>query len=201
MITSKAELNKYLHQDAVMNGFISKSGGVRLYIRIFNPQYKFLRLLRFVEYYKGRRDKIIGKLMYAVEYYRFKRISMKLGYSIEPGCFGPGLSLPHYGTIVVNGASRIGANCRLHCCTNIGASAGEKTAPQIGDNCYIGPGAIIFGDINIPDNTTIGANATVNRSFNEEHTAIAGTPAKVVKTDMKNWMEFNKVNADTIPIK
>jgi serine O-acetyltransferase len=64
---------------------------------------------------------------------------------------------------------------------NVGTQAGVSEAvPTIGDNCYIGPGAKIFGAIVIGDNTTIGANAVVNSSFPGGNTTIAGIPAKVV---------------------
>ena len=174
------------------NGFVNKKLGGVLLRKLFNERYKFLILLREVEYYKNN-PSLVNKLILRFKQYRFRNVSMKLGYSIPPNCFGPGLSLPHYGTIIVNPNARIGANCRLHCCTNIGASAGQKAAPQIGNNCYIGPGAILFGDIKIGDNITIGANATVNHSFDEEYTAIAGTPAKIVKREMPNWIQFNKI--------
>lgn len=123
---------------------------------------------------------------------------MKLGFTIEPNCFGPGLSIPHYGTIIVNPNARIGSFCRLHCCTNIGASSGNLEAPQIGNNVYIGPGAILFGKINISNNVTIGANATVNKSVNDEFVAIGGTPAKIIKQKMSNWLQFNKININKI---
>lgn len=51
-------------------------------------------------------------------------------------------------------------------------------APTIGDNCFIGPGAKLFGDIKIGDNVAIGANAVVNKDFGDNVT-IAGVPAKV----------------------
>ena len=128
-------------------------------------------------------------------YYRrkLKKQSIKLGFSIPLNVFGPGLSIAHYGTIIVNGQARVGANCRLHGCVNIGASAGRKGAPQIGDNVYIGPGAILFGDIKIADNVTIAANATVNRSCEQNRVVLAGTPAKVVKENAQTWVEFNRV--------
>ena len=99
--------------------------------------------------------------------------------------FGPGLSLPHRGNIIVNPQTKIGENCRIHVGVNIGAH--HDKAPRIGNNVYIGPGAIVFGDIEIADNISIGANATVNKSFTEPNVAIAGTPAKVVKTDVESW--------------
>jgi serine O-acetyltransferase len=112
---------------------------------------------------------------------QFKRISIKLGYSISPNTFGPGLSIAHRGTIVINGGTRIGANCRIHADVNIGTEAGKSaSAPTIGDNCYIGPGAKIFGEIIIGANTVIGANAVVNKSFPEGNQTIAGIPARVI---------------------
>lgn len=52
-------------------------------------------------------------------------------------------------------------------------------APRLGDNVYIGPGAKIFGPIEIGDNVAIGANAVVNKSFPDSVT-IAGVPAKII---------------------
>jgi serine O-acetyltransferase len=95
--------------------------------------------------------------------------------------FGPGLSIAHRGTIVINNATKIGANCRLHACVNIGTKAGyDNMAPKIGDNVYIGPGVKIFGNIEIADGIAIGANAVVNRSFIEPNITIAGVPAKKI---------------------
>ena len=192
MIKTKEDLAFYKKQDFIANSFNARGlGGVKL--RLFNATYKFLTLLREVEYYKNN-PSVVSNIVFLYKWYRFRKISIKLGYNIPPNCFGPGLSLPHYGTIVVNSNAKIGANCRLHCCTNIGASAGKAEAPQIGDNCYIGPGAIIFGDIRIASNATIAANATVNKSFKEEYAVLAGTPARVVKTNMQNWVQFNKID-------
>lgn len=88
-------------------------------------------------------------------------------------CFGKGLSISHIGTIVVNHEARIGENCRLHVCVNIGTGS-----PQIGNNVYIGPGAKIFGRIKIADSIKIGANAVVNKDFLIKGKTIVGVPAK-----------------------
>ena len=64
---------------------------------------------------------------------------------------------------------------------NIGTKAGfGDLAPTIGDNCYIGPGAKLFGDIVVGNNVAIGANAVVNKSFRENDITVAGVPAKVI---------------------
>lgn len=85
------------------------------------------------------------------------------------------------GTIVINGNSKIGKNLRIHVCTNIGTMAGySDLAPIIGDNCYIGPGAKIFGPIRIGNNVAIGANAVVNHSFETDNISLGGIPAKII---------------------
>ena len=110
--------------------------------------------------------------------YRLKKKAMKLGFSIPLNCFGPGLRIVHRGTIVINGNTKIGANCTLHVCVNFGSKPGETKSPILGDNIYVGPGAKLYGDITIGDNTTIGANAVVNKSFPEGNTTLVGAPAR-----------------------
>lgn len=77
--------------------------------------------------------------------YKRRNLGIKLRYSVPINVFGPGLFLSHYGTIVVSKNAKVCANCRLHASTNIGDSAGKPEAPIIGDNVYIGTGAILFG--------------------------------------------------------
>lgn len=124
---------------------------------------------------------------------RLRKQSLKLGFSIPINVCREGLSIAHYGTIVISENAHIGANCHIHAGVNIGASLGGKNAPFIGNNVYIGPGAIIFGDIVIADNVTIGANSTVNKSCEIERVVLAGTPARIVKEETMNWLEFNRV--------
>lgn len=108
---------------------------------------------------------------------------MKLGFSIPINVFGPGLSIPHYGTIVVNKATQVGKNCRLHEGVNIGATNGSAAAPKIGDNVFIGSGAKIIGDISIADDVAIGANAVVVTSITEKGVTYGGVPAKKISSN------------------
>ena len=103
-------------------------------------------------------------------------LGLLCGFSIGLNCFGKGLSISHIGTIVVNHEAKIGENCRLHVCTNIGTGS-----PKIGNNVYIGPGAKIFGKIQVADGTQIGANAVVNKDFLEVNRTIVGVPAHYVE--------------------
>lgn len=194
MIQSKNDLRYYMEKDALALGIHKKRRGLKNLL-FPNEIHLFEIFLRKLEYYEnvGRKRSIVGKVLWLYYKIRFRKQSMKLGFSISPNCIGPGLSIAHYGNIVINSNAKIGAFCRLHSGVNIGASAGSKAAPQLGDNIYIGPGAILFGNICITDNVTIGANATVNKSFTEQNVVLAGTPAKVVKQNMESWIIFNNV--------
>jgi serine O-acetyltransferase len=102
---------------------------------------------------------------------------LRLSFTIPLNVFGPGLSISHYGTIVVNKHAVIGANCRIHPGVCIGGLNGKS--PRIGNNVYIGPGVKIFGDITIGDNVAIGANAVVNKDVPMKVT-VAGNPAEII---------------------
>lgn len=183
MIKSKADYLNYLEADRIAlgrsrRGFKSKIKNLIAPDYIWNIQ----RLLRKFEYYKNCKSGLINKLILLAIRIKFRKLSLKLGFTISENSFGPGLAIIHYGIIIVNDMAKIGANDRIHASTNIRAPNGSPKAPQIGDNVYIGPGVIIFGDISIPNNTLISANSTVNKSFTEENTMLAGSPAKVIKT-------------------
>lgn len=63
---------------------------------------------------------------------------------------------------------------------NIGESL-DKKAPRLGDNCWIGPGAKLFGGITIGEGVMIGAGSVVNKSFTENNITIVGVPARKIK--------------------
>src|SRR3989338_5817217 len=183
MILSKEDYLYYLEADRLALGRNKIRFSDKL-IRWVSPDYiwAFQRLLRKTEYYRNVKNKgVINKLIYLFLRLKYKELSVKLGFTIPENVFGPGLAIVHYGTIVVNQNVKVGANCRIHVGTNIGASGGTNKAPQIGDNVYIAPGAKIFGDIRIPNNCAIGANSVVTKSFEEEGMMIAGIPAKIIK--------------------
>lgn len=190
MIRTKEDLKKYICQDRLMNEVPERTSLAYKIMRFFVPDLtiQYLYCLRKEEFYTNG-----GSILRYLYAYKKRKLGIKLGYSIPANVFGPGLSLPHYGTIVVSKNARVGKNCRLHVSTNIGASAGRPKAPIIGDNVYIGPGAILFGNITIADNVTIAANATVNKNCEVQNVVLAGTAAKVVKEKYNSWVVFNKL--------
>jgi serine O-acetyltransferase len=189
MIESKDDYKFYLEADEI--ALRKRRCTVYYYISfLLDDIWKFERLLRKLEYYKNCKRSVIYKPYYLYLYLRFRKLSSRLGFTIPPNVFGPGLSIAHRGTLVVNPDAKVGENCRIHNCVHIGSNVFNREdelkpgfvmpAPKIGDNVFIGPGVQIFGDIVIADNIAIGANSVVNRSFKEENITIAGVPAKKV---------------------
>lgn len=147
---------------------------------MFNDIERFKVILRKAEFYTNCSSTLFGRCLGYGYRFMLNRFGRKLGFSIPVNAFGPGLSIPHWGTIVVNPAARVGKNCRLHVCVNIGATGGSNKAPKIGDNVYIAPGVKIFGEIEIADDVALAANAVVNRSVTQKGVTVGGVPAKII---------------------
>ena len=174
-INSKSDYHYFLRQDIKALNIAPN-----LKNKLTHDIWQFQKKLRLLEYYINCKKGYLSKLITVYLRLSLRKQGRKLGFSIPPNVFGPGLSIAHAGTIVVNSNARIGANCRIHVCVNIGADIRDgNKAPIIGSNCYIGPGAKIYGAIEIGDNVGIGANAVVNKSFPSGIT-IAGVPARKI---------------------
>lgn len=103
----------------------------------------------------------------------------KAGMIIPPNVVDVGLSIAHVGPIIINQHCTIGKRCRIHVGVNIGANRENAPGkcPRIGDDVYIGPGAKIYGNIDIADGCKIGANAVVHQSFYNTNKVLVGVPA------------------------
>ena len=168
MITSRQEYRQFVLADLAAYGLQKVS--IYNWLRI--DQLRFQLRLRKLEYLTNcRRWRLLSRIFLEVLNHR---LAVKLGVTIPKNVFGPGLCLVHRGTVVVNPAVRVGANCRIHPSTSIGDYNGT---PVLGDNVYVGPGAKLYGDITIGNNVAIGANAVVNSSFPDNCT-IGGIPAR-----------------------
>jgi serine O-acetyltransferase len=179
MIQSKDDYRFYLEADRLAMGIHRTRPSL-----FFHEVWKFERLLRAVEYYQNCRNTGLYRPYSLFLLHRFHRMSVRMGYHIPPNVFGPGLSIMHWGSLIVSSHARVGENCRVHNNVHIGSAANNsRKVPKIGNNVFIGPGARIFGDIEIADGIAIGANAVVNRSFLEPHITIAGIPAQKVSDE------------------
>lgn len=63
--------------------------------------------------------------------------------------------------------------------------------PIIGDNVYIGPGAKIFGGIQIGNNVRIGANCIVFQDIPDNATVVLEKPRIIVKEQGYEYFAFD----------
>lgn len=175
MIRSKEDYYRYLEQDRIALNYKTKHPKP-----FVDEIWKFQILLRKVEYYINCKKSLLNTVVGKYYKLRFHRLSVKLGFSIAPNVFEEGLSIAHYGTIVVHANARVGKNCRIQEGVNIGATSGSDKAAVIGENCFIGSGAKIIGEIRIADHVAIGAGAVVTKDILEPGTTWAGVPARKI---------------------
>ncbi len=142
--------------------------------------WRFEQQLRKVEYLENCGRGPFDKILCEQAKFSLSRLSQKLMLMIPRNVFGPGLSIAHVGPIIVHPRSVIGENCRIDRCVSIGSVHYPTDPPKIGNNVFIGPGAVIDGPIEIADGIAIGANSYVNESFIEPDITIAGCPAKKI---------------------
>lgn len=173
MITSYKDFKEYIRWDLAAY----EVEHLTVFRYFFDDCLRFQLRLRRIEWlYNTSNHRPLRRCWCGVLQIINHRLGARLGLSIPKNVFEQGLCIVHYGTIVISPKAHIGKNCRIHPSTSIGDYNG---APTIGDNVYVGPGAKLFGDITIGNNVAIGANAVVNKSF-EDNVTIGGVPAKVI---------------------
>lgn len=176
MIDSKEKLKYYLECDRIALGIKKKRPS--FIIRGAQQEiWRFEIILRKLEYCTNCHKNLVIKSVYR---FLFSRASIALGFTIPINVFGPGLSIAHIGTIVINSNSRVGKNCRIQTGVTLGSTNGSGKSPKVGDNVFLGDGCKLIGDISIADNVCIGANAVVIKSIDEPSTTWGGVPARLI---------------------
>ena len=128
------------------------------------------------------RDRLRGRILPDILTFFLNRMAHKRGGYIGRGAVIAAVpSLPHglHG-IFISRYARIGAGCRIYQNVTIG-QAGGLCAPQIGDGCLIGAGAVIVGDIRIGNHVKIGAGAVVSRDVPDYCTVVSQPPGILVR--------------------
>ena len=116
------------------------------------------------------------------------QISRKFtGIEIHPGAqIGRGFFIDHGMGVVIGETAIIGDNVLLYQGVTLGGTGLEKGKrhPTIGNNVVIGAGAKVLGNINVGDNSYIGANAVVIKDVPANSTVV-GVPGRITKQDGK----------------
>jgi serine O-acetyltransferase len=117
-------------------------------------------------------------------------ISLHARIKGEP-CFPHGI----YG-VFISGGAVIGENCVIFQHVTIGSNTLIDSkgfgAPVIGDNCYIGAGAKIIGNIRIGNFVRIGANVVVHSDVPDNCTVISGAQKVILKEYAPNNKFYQK---------
>ncbi len=112
---------------------------------------------------------------------------------------GKGLYIGHFGQIILSSRTVMGEFCNLSQGVTIGEAGrgGERYVPVIGDRVYIGPGAKIFGKVNIGSDVAIGANAVVTKDLPDNAVAV-GIPARIISYESsKDFVNYNQRKSET----
>jgi serine O-acetyltransferase len=148
-------------------------------------------LLRKTEYYKNTNKRI----RFIILKIRLTKMQNKYALHIPINTCGKGLKIMHIGPVLMNGKVTVGQDCSFHINTALVAGGTNDDVPCLGNRVVVGIGAVVLGGVTLADYIAIGANAVVNKSFDEQDIAIAGVPAKKVSNNgTTHWNVKNKVN-------
>ena len=180
MIMTKKELKEYLKADSKnyknQIGFLKKLRCNMFSTPISEQKHiwMYIKHMRYVEYYgKMKKKNKIYQLHYLYHLLRLRRESHITGFQIEPGTCGKGLTIWHWGPIVINGKARLGENCTLYPGVLIGHKMHGGGSAVIGHDVFIGSGTKIIGAVKIGNNVTIGQNCVVVKDIADGMTVVS----------------------------
>ena len=150
---------------------------------LIGNSFKYIFWMRTCTYTKN--NSALKYLIYPFAKIALIHLRYKFGISISPNTkIGSGLSIGHFGGIIINEKCTIGANLTISQGVTLGKSnrGKNKGYPIIGNNVYIGPGAKIIGNIKIGDNVAIGANCVVTKNIPND-SVVVGVPGVVISQE------------------
>lgn len=177
-------MNKYIQAD--LHRVYPNSKGLTGVLKGFRSKgFKYLYFIRVIKNTKNPLVRIVCRII-------LRSLSYRYGFQIPYQTnIGPGLFIGHFGTIVISIHASLGKNCNIAHNITIGAARGKRSgAPQIGDNVWIGTGAVLVGQINVGNNVLIAPNSYVNFDV-PDHSLVIGNPAKIIE---KNNPTENYIN-------
>jgi len=159
-------------------------------LRIFtNHSFKLTFWWRLASHCKESSN-VLCKIAYPLLYVIHSHNEKLLGITLPIGThIGGGLVFPHFSGIVIHGCAIIGENCTIHQCVTIGTERRKSGYPQIGDNCVLGAGAKIIGNVKLGNNVMVGANAVVCKNV-PAGAVVAGIPAKILSLRGEDYVKL-----------
>ena len=118
---------------------------------------------------------------------------------------------PHgFKGIAISRFAKVGTGCTIFQNVTIGSNTlpDSKNAgfPTVGNNCYIGAGAMIIGNVTIGNNVRIGAGCSVTTNVPDNATVVQGKPTIIRKdappdNHFVTAGDFRKLHAAAPPIR
>lgn len=180
------ELKKYIRQDlGYVNGKTIRSFLSRY---LFEPGFKYIVWLRLTRFLYLTKHKILfGLSRMFLKHYGYK-YHFDISYRAQ---IGPGLTIAHFGFIIVMSNDIIGDNCTLRPGVVFGKKLTADTGgANVGNNVDFGVGSKIIGEVQVGDNVTVGANAVITKDV-PSNTVVGGVPAKIIKwKETEQWQRF-----------
>lgn len=171
------------HYSTIQKDFYRESGkwlsDIQIWMKCINPNLHFIYILRKAQRYK--KTPFLGLWWRII----LRHFQIKYGFQIYPETeIGEGLYLGHWGSLVINPKAKIGNNCNIAQGVTIGQQNRGKNEgyPEIGDDVWIGPNAVLVGSIKIGNNVLVAPNAYVNFDV-PNNSVVAGNPAKIYPTE------------------
>jgi serine O-acetyltransferase len=127
------------------------------------------RMMRFCQ---THRLKILAAIIYRLNAFT---THATIGRNAD---IAPGFVIVHSLGVVINTNVRAGRNFVVY--HNVTVGAVRNRSPIVGDNVYIGAGAIVIGGVRIGSDVRIGANAVVTKDVPDGATVV-GIPARIVR--------------------
>lgn len=195
MINSKKTLHTYIKEDG-LNYPLRNSGWLRR-IRnnigvtpISDQRYiwLYIKTMRYLEYYMNKKQKCWDVLFRLYYNHKLRKYAYKTGFQIPPNTIGKGLTIWHWGPIIINENARIGDNATIQTGVIVGHKKAGEGCPIIGDNVVLGSGCKVFGNICIGDNVEIAPNACVVKDCNS-NAIYGGVPAKVLRVKHEGFTD------------
>jgi serine O-acetyltransferase len=155
---------------------------------IFDPGYRaviYYRISLFLNHVKfPRRLTNLFSRLIIIRLTRVPGVEIRTQFEI-----GKGLVINHPHNVGIGRGVRIGENVTIYNGVSIAArilrimdeiKEVDKRYPTIGNGVIIFSGAKIIGPVEIGDNSIVGANSVVNKSF-PPNSIIAGAPAQFIR--------------------
>jgi len=140
---------------------------------VTNPQSKLPKLIRLFYLYRIKRMDAFNNASMGTDLGKGAQF-------LDPPILWHGLN-----GIIISHYAKIGRNCQIH--QRVTIAEDNRESAIIGDNCFIGAGAVIIGGVTIGNNVKIGANSVVTKDIPDNCTVV-GAPARIVNKNNNNSM-------------